>query len=61
MFLTLIGLTGNVLHIFVIAVERFLHVCFPLKSIIWITVSKTKKVSGILTLEFVLISVYKVA
>ena len=39
------SITGNVISICLIAVERFISVFFPLKSKSWITVSRVKKVS----------------
>ena len=44
-WITLVSLSGNIFNIMFIAIERTISVYFPLKSITWITTSKTKKVS----------------
>ena len=45
MFFNRTSITGNISFICLIAIERFVSVLFPLKSKIWITVAKVKKVS----------------
>ena len=46
MFFNRASIVGNISHICLIAIERFISVLFPLKSKIWITVVKVKKVSN---------------
>ena len=49
MFFNRTSITGNISFICLIAIERFISVLFPLKSKIWITVAKVKKVSTVIT------------
>ena len=45
MFFNRTSIVGNISHISLIAIQRFVSVLFPLKSKIWITVAKVKKVT----------------
>ena len=47
MFFNRASIVGNISHICLIAIERFISVLFPLKTKIWITVAKVKKVGNL--------------